>query len=374
MATTTLGHLADAMDQIAPAHLAEDWDNVGLLLGEARSPVARVLLCIDLTLEVVDEAIAKEIDAVVAYHPPLFQPRRRITDGDPGGRVLLALMQAGIGVHSPHTAADAARGGVNDWLVDGVGRGSTAPLVPAGVAPEGEACKIVTYAPRTAVDSIRRAMSAAGAGRIGHYESCAVEIEAMGTFRGGEASDPTVGRRGRLERVEEVRLEMVCGTPSLADALTGLRTAHPYEEPPIEVHPLLPRPDSTVGAGRMTTLEEPATARTLADRLRTHLQTDRMTLSERSPRRRHERIGVCAGSGGELLGTAIDRGCTLFVTGELKHHDVLEARARDCDVILAGHTNTERGWLKSCRTMLRRRLPDATVVLSRADRDPLRNA
>ena len=81
MATTTLGHLADAMDQIAPAHLAEDWDNVGLLLGEARSPVARVLLCIDLTLEVVDEAIAKEIDAVVAYHPPFFQPRRRITDG-----------------------------------------------------------------------------------------------------------------------------------------------------------------------------------------------------------------------------------------------------------------------------------------------------
>ncbi len=373
MATNTLEDLVDAMNRIAPSHLAEEWDNVGLLLGERRSPVAKVLLCIDLTLDVVDEAISKEVDGVIAYHPPIFQPRRRITDEDAGGRILLALLQAGIGVHSPHTAADTAEGGVNDWLIAGVGSGTRTSLSPASSLPAGEACKIVTYAPRTAVDSLRRGMSAAGAGRIGNYESCAVEIEAMGTFRGNESSNPATGQRGRLERIEEVRLEMVCGRDVMAEAIARLRESHPYEEPPIEIYPQLSRPISTIGAGRTMMLEAPATTATVAQRLRDHLKTDRMTVSETAPRREHRRVGVCAGSGAELLGPAIEQGCTLFVTGELKHHDVLEARARSCDVILAGHTNTERGWLKECRTMLRRRLPDVEFVLSRADRDPLRN-
>ena len=362
------------MNRIAPVQLAEEWDNVGLLVGDLAAPLARVLLCIDLTLDVVDEAISKEADGVVAYHPPIFQARRRITTEDAGGAVLLAMIQAGIGVQSPHTAADAARDGVNDWLISGLGTGPVSPLAGKRALPPGEACKIVTYAPRTSVDPIRRALVSSGAGRIGDYESCSVEIEAMGTFKGGEGTDPAVGRRGRLERVEEVRVEVVCGTDALSDAIAGLRDAHPYEEPAIEIYPQLPRPIPGVGAGRMMVLDEPIGTSEIAERLRSHLRTDRITVGEGSSRRRHERVGVCAGSGGELLETAIERGCTAFVTGELKHHDVLSARSRGCDVVLAGHTNTERGWLKACRKMLRRELPEVEILLSRADRDPLRNA
>ncbi len=374
MTTAILEDLVHAMDRIAPLRLAEDWDNVGLLVGDAQAPLKRVLLCIDLTIEVVDEAIRKEVDGIVAYHPPIFQPRRRLTHDDAGGRILLAVIQAGIGVHAPHTAADAAEGGVNDWLIEGVGEGATMPIVPSSELPADEACKLVTYGPRDAIASLREGLAEVGAGHIGDYDSCSIELEATGMFRGGPTSNPVVGRRGRLERVDEVRLEMVCGRAALPAAVERLRALHPYEEPPIEIYPQVPRPDARTGAGRRVRLDRPTTTQAIADRLRNHLRTDRMTACERSGRRKHNLVGVCAGSGAELLAPAIDQGCTLFVTGELKHHDVLEARSRGCDVLLAGHTNTERGWLGRCRSNLRRRLPAVEFMLSRADRDPLKTA
>ncbi len=362
------------MDRLCPPVLAENWDNVGLLLGRRTDPLGSVLLCIDLLESVVDEAIAREVDAIVAYHPPIFTGLKSLTADTAQGGALLATIQAGIAVHSPHTAADAAVGGVNDWLADGLGEGDREAIRPAGMLPPTERFKIVTFVPTAAVEAVRVAMAAAGAGRIGGYDSCATESPVTGIFRGGEGTDPVVGERGRLERVEEIRLEMVCGTGALAAAIEALRAAHPYEEPPIEVHPLAPRPDPAIGAGRLVRLHRPVTTATLVDRLRRHLGTDRFSVHEPDRRRKHRVIGLCAGSGAELMPDAFDRGATLFLTGELKHHDVLDAGRRDAAVILAGHTNTERGWLKVLRKTLRRELTGVEIETSKADRDPLRTA
>ena len=116
--------LVDLMQEIAPSELGESWDNVGLLVGDRSRPLGRGMLCIDLTEAVLAEAVRKRADAIVAYHPPIFTARKRITDEDAGGRILLAAIAAGIAIHSPHTAADAAEGGVNDWLADGLGAGA----------------------------------------------------------------------------------------------------------------------------------------------------------------------------------------------------------------------------------------------------------
>lgn len=365
--------LVDLMEEIAPSELGESWDNVGLLVGDRTRPLRSVMLCIDLTEPVLEEAVRKRVDAIVAYHPPIFAPRKRITDEDAGGRILLAAIAAGIAIHSPHTAADAAEGGVNDWLAEGLGDGDRRALVPALELPGTERVKLVTYGPAESIERIRDGLAAAGAGVIGDYERCSIEIEATGTYFGNEDSNPVRGERGRLERVDEVRLEMVCGDRNLAIAIEHLRTLHPYEEPPIEIYRQAERPRRGIGAGRRVVLDRPATIGTLTERMRTHLGTGRFANDDADRRRRHEIVGICAGSGAELLDTAIDQGCTLFITGELKHHDVLHARARNCAVLLAGHTNTERGWLKRLRRRLRTGL-DAEVVLSRADADPLRNA
>ena len=371
---TTVASLVAAMNEIAPADLAESWDNTGLLLGLEGDPVSRVLLCIDLTDGVVDEALKREVDAVIAYHPPIFSPLKSLTGSDPGAARILTLARAGVAIHSPHTAADAAVGGVNDWLLDILGAGDGRAIQPADHLPASERLKIVTFAPRGSEDTVRNALARAGAGQIGNYDHCATESEVTGTFRGGEGSSPGIGKAGRIERVEELRIEVVCHPSLLADAVTALRGSHPYEEPPIEVHQLSPRPRPEIGVGRIGRLDPTATTMELVERMRKKIPAGRFAIHDASKRRKHELVGLCAGSGGELLDPAIAAGCTIFVTGELKHHDVLRAASQGCSVILAGHTNTERGWLKILQRRLRGMLPEVTFELSRSDRDPLQVA
>ena len=143
----SVADLVRAMESIAPLRHAASWDNVGLLLGDPERRLDSLLLAIDLTRSVAEEACAAGAGAVVAYHPPIFRPRKSLTTADPQGRALLSLASAGVAVHSPHTALDAAPGGLADWLVDGLGDGATAPIEPADDRPAGEAVKIVTMVP-----------------------------------------------------------------------------------------------------------------------------------------------------------------------------------------------------------------------------------
>ena len=149
---SSVGALAAAMEAVAPARLAESWDNVGLLLGDRAAPCGRVLVAVDWTAAVMEEALALGVDAVVSYHPPIFDPLKRLASDDPRQRLLLDAAQAGIALLSPHTALDAVKGGVNDWLAEGIAGGADAlalsagfePLRPAAMLPGGEA-----YRPRS---------------------------------------------------------------------------------------------------------------------------------------------------------------------------------------------------------------------------------
>ena len=372
----TVRDLENAMEQIAPTSLAEEWDNVGLLAGERDRPINRILLCIDFREAVLAEAMRVGADAVVAYHPPLFKPISRLDDRSADHRVLLGALSAGIAIYSPHTAADAAEGGVNDWLCSAFGTGERSPLVPTRSISPTQRFKIVTFCPPAACEGVREGMAQAGAGIIGNYHGCAFQAPGTGTFVGGEGSHPTVGEAGMLEQVEERRLEMVCGASNLSPVIDALRSRHPYEEPPVEVYPLAEQPSSRTGAGRRVVLEQGASFDQLAEDLRNHLNTQRLVGHDPQPRRKHDTIGFCAGSGASLLEEAVAAGCTLFVTGEMKHHDVLAAEASGCAVLLAGHTNTERGWLKVLRKRLAPLLRDAEgkveLSLARSDVDLLK--
>jgi dinuclear metal center YbgI/SA1388 family protein len=368
----TVAELVAALDRIAPFRLAEEWDNVGLLVGRRDAPVARAMLAIDATPAVIGEAAASGCEAIVAYHPPIFRPLKRLGDATPAERVALELAARGIAALSPHTALDAAPGGLNDWIADGIGPGDRKALVPAATLPATEEVKIVTFAPPEAIERIRDGLAAAGAGRIGGYERCSFELAGTGTFFGGDSTRPAVGGRGRLERVAEARLEMVCPRKALPIALEALRRFHPYEEPPVEIHPLEPRPIRATGGGRKLTLDRALPVDEIADRLKRHfgVATVSVALPDGAPSE-HAAIGICAGAGESLLDAAIAEGCTLFVTGEMRHHEVLSALARGCGVLLAGHTNTERGYLPSLAARLAREVPGLETRISTCDRDPL---
>ena len=372
---TTANQIGSALERIAPLQYAEEWDNVGLLVRGARDKIEKILLTIDLTEPVLEEAVEQCADMIISYHPPIFSPLKRLGAESPAERIVLGAVRAGVHVYSPHTALDAAPGGVNDWLADCLGDGDRRALVSVVGSSNTEACKIVTFCPADAADRIRDGLAAAGAGTIGEYKRCSFEIPGTGTFHGSTSATPTVGRSGRLERVSEVRLEMICPRPMLAGAVRVLANFHPYEEPPIEVYTLEPTPLREIGAGRRVILDRSLSIKKISELVKSRTDVKILEVARAYERpQRHRAIGICVGAGSSLLSDAIAQGCTVFVTGEMRHHDLLRAQASGCTVILAGHTDTERGYLGILAKKLAVELGNdcPTCVLSRRDRRPLR--
>lgn len=375
--------LCRAMETVAPPPYAESWDNVGLLIGdEQRQLTGPVLLTIDLTDLVIQEAATMGCDAVIAYHPPIFHPIRRLSAAVGNQRAILRAIQAGLAVYSPHTALDAAPGGMTDWLADGLltpasdparapaGRGADRrALRPHPHQPDTQQVKIVTFVPREHLADLRAALATAGAGHIGDYELCSFATPGTGAFRGGRETNPTVGRPGNLEEVDEVRLEMVCPRRALPIALQTLEQFHPYEEPAVDVYPLEPQPIRSSGAGRRLMLDEPVTILELARRIKAYLKIDGLKVAALTDEP-VDVIGVCPGAGAELADAARADGCKLYLTGEMRYHEVIAMLDAGVSIILAGHTNTERGYLPRLADRLTELLPQVQFAVSARDRTP----
>lgn len=391
---------------LAPEHLAEPWDKVGLQVGDAHWPLTpraggkrgnarpRAMLCIDLTEPVMAEAVEAGVALIVAYHPPIFDPLPRLTGDDWKGRIVMRAIEQRIAIYSPHTALDSAAGGVNDWLCETVlpgvmaavsadaEKGATAkggtirPIRPSSPGKKERPYKLVTFVPPKHLEPLREALFHAGAGSIGAYDQCSFSLEGEGTFRGGEGTNPTIGVPGKLERVNERRLETIVPAGRLAEVVAALMKAHPYEEPAFDLIRLDLPPSSGgegVGQGRVVTLEKPIALATLIARLKNHLGVERLDVAAPPGLRRIRTIGVCAGAGGSLLEEAgpVDA----FITGELRHHQVLAGVSRGQAIVLAGHTQTERPYLPVYRERLRRRLGTGVEwLISRQDRPPARGA
>ena len=392
-----IADLIDAMERIAPPRLAEPWDNVGLLMGSRDAEVhGPVLLTIDLTEAVADEAVRLKCGAVMAYHPPIFEPIKSITCETEAGRVALKLLRAGIAVYSPHTALDAASGGMTDWLADGLlgpsdagGGGDRRALRSCAELPPTQELKVITFVPQDKLDDVRKAMATGGAGIIGNYEVCSFNSAGHGTFLGGDGSRPAVGEPGKLESVAEHRLEMVCSRRALALVIETLKRFQPYEEPAFDVYELAPQPGRAVGAGRRITLDHAAPIEELAARLKKHLGISVVQIGVaagmdacgsgggaasggRAEDQLISRIALCPGAGGSLVPLALEANCQLFVTGEMKHHEIRAAIASGLSVMLAGHTQTERPFLKLLAPRLSKELGGGgvKVLVSVEDREP----
>jgi dinuclear metal center YbgI/SA1388 family protein len=365
-----VGDLAADLDALAPTRLAADWDNVGLLLGDRGRRVSRILTCLTITPEVADEAIADKADLVVTHHPILFRGAKRLTSESPEGRMLLSLAAAGIAVYSTHTALDNAPGGINDLLADFLGLTERAPLHSL---PGTEKVKIVTFVPDSDLGAVSDALFAAGAGHIGEYHECSFRVSGTGTFFGSESTHPTVGQKGRREEAAEWRLEVVCPTGRLADALAALRRAHSYEEPAHDVYPLH-LPPAGEGEGRIGTLPGAVPLGELAARLKARLfpegeGTMQVVGDLARPVRR---AAIVCGAGGSLYGDARRAGAEVFVTGEMRFHEYLTARADGVGLLLPGHYASERCGVEALASRLGQRWPALTVWASRQEANPVR--
>ncbi len=369
---TTVRDILDAVDRLAPWRLAESWDNVGLLLGEAAAEVRRVLLCLDVTDAVCDEAEEAGAEVLLAHHPLIFQPVKRLTADSPTGRLALRLARQGRAVIAAHTNLDAAEGGLADLLAGRLGLSETAPLAPAPLAPAPASprYKVVVYVPEAALEAVARAAFQAGAGRVGAYTETAFVTAGTGRYRPGQGARPAEGEVGKTNRVAERRLETVAGQEHLGAVLAAVCRVHPYEEPVIDCY-RLEGPPARAGLGRVGPINDSRTLADLADTTKEALGGERVRLAG-DPAAPVVRAAVVTGSGGGMAEALVRAGCRAYVTGELKYHDLSDLAARGIGVILGGHWRTERAALEAWAPRLAEAVEaaGAEVLLAERERDP----
>src|SRR3954470_22303918 len=219
----TVADLAAYLEKFAPTQTAADWDNVGLLLGDPAASVERIMTCLTVTPDVVEEAVGEGRSLIVSHHPILFRGAKQLTAARGDGRVVLPLARAGVAVYSPHTAFDNCPGGVNDILCRRLGVTNAVPLRPREGPRE---YKLAVYVPDGDLAKVSDALFAAGAGVIGKYTECSFRLPGKGTFFGGDETNPAVGQKGRREEVDEWRLEVVLPEAKVPGAVRALRKAH----------------------------------------------------------------------------------------------------------------------------------------------------
>lgn len=362
----TVAAAIEFLEQELPPGLAADWDNVGLLLGDRAAEVRRLMTCLTVTPDSAAEAIESGVQLLVTHHPILFRPVNRLTSATPEGRMLLALVRAGVAVYSPHTAFDNARGGINDLLAGHFDLREVAPLRRHTGPRE---YKLVVFVPDTDLARVSDSLFAAGAGNIGQYSQCSFRLAGTGTFFGSEMSQPTVGQKGRREEVSEWRLEVVCPDAALERIVAAMRRAHSYEEPAYDVYPLQPK-HSPYGEGRIGKLGRPTRLRELGEATKALLKSKGLQLVG-DPERSVENVAIVCGAGGEFLADAVRAQADVFVTGELRFHDFLAAQSAGLALLLPGHYATERLGVEELATRLQKQWPELEVWASRREQDPV---
>ena len=329
---------------------AEPWDAVGLVCGDPDSDVRRAHFAVDPVDSTVDEAIETGAQLLVTHHPLYLGGTTTVAADTAKGRVVHRLIRNGVALYVAHTNADVADPGVSDALAAAIGLTDVRPLQPRPGTPTE---KLVTFAPAVDVDRILDAMAQAGAGIIGDYTRCAFLAEGTGTFLPGPGANPTVGQPGRIERAQEVRIEMVLPAVHRATAVKALLAAHPYEEPAYDVIPLAALP-SSVGLGRVGDLSSSMALEAFTEVVARALPATTWGVrAAGDPGAQVRTVAVCGGSGGDLAVAAGRAGADVLLTSDLKHHATSESIADGGPALVdAAHWATEWPWLTQAAAVI----------------------
>ena len=340
----SLQDVVDLLHGWYPPVTADSWDAVGLVAGDPDQPVAKVMLAVDPTRAVADEAAEWGADLLVVHHPLFLRPVHGVARTTPKARTLGVLLDAGCALLTAHTNADGAVGGVSEALATALGLTDLAPVLPA--SPEG-LDKLTTYVPVNDAEALRQALAASGAGTIGDYDSASFSTAGEGRFRPLTGANPRIGEVGSLEVVQEVRVEVVLARPRRSAVVAALLAAHPYEEPAYDVVELAPAGPVGTGAGRIGDVE-PTTLGVFATQVAAALPATAVGVRVGGdPDRAVRRVAVCGGAGDFMLDAVLGTDADVYVTSDLRHHVASEflEKGGPALVDVVAHWAAEWTWL-----------------------------
>ncbi len=352
------------LEDFAPLALQESYDNAGLQVGKRTANINGILLCIDITEAVVDEAIQHNCNLIISHHPLIFKGLKRLTGDDYVQRCVIKAIQNDIAIYSSHTNMDSVAGGVNGRIAQKIGLTGCRVLAPV----TEQLLKLVTFVPLAQADRLREALFAASAGQIGNYDSCSYNNEGFGTFRAGEGCNPFVGKIDELHREPEIRIEVVVPAYLKSRVQQALIASHPYEEPAFDWIPLANEWSQT-GMGMVGRLPEPEDETEFLQRIKTlfHVGAIRHTALRGKA---IKTVAVCGGSGASLLNSAIRAKADIFVSADFKYHDFFGAENR---IVVAdiGHYESEQFTKEIFFEQIQKKLPTFAVRFAECNTNPV---
>jgi dinuclear metal center YbgI/SA1388 family protein len=360
-----LSVLIKAFEELAPVAYQESYDSTGLIAGDPEDEIRLALLTVDITEEVLEEAVSCKANLIISHHPLLFSPLKSITGKTRAERILIKAIRKRVALYCVHTNLDNIYAGVNLSLAGKLGIKDPRILAPVS----GELRKLVTFVPADHAEVVRKALFSAGAGHIGKYDQCSFNLEGSGSFRGLEGTRPFVGKKGKLHFEKEVRIETVFPKAKESEVITSLLTAHPYEEVAYDIYPL----DNTfpmLGAGMIGKLDKPPSKAGFLARVKTRLGCSALRYSGRITGR-IKTVACCGGSGSFLISGAIAAGADAFVTGDIKYHQFLDSE-NDILLVDAGHFETEQCTKEIFYEFLTKKFPTFAIRFSDCITNPIK--
>lgn len=326
-------------EMFCPLWLAEEGDPVGLHIGTLDKQVTNIMMTLDVRPEVVQEAIAKKVDLIVAKHPPIFRPIKRLTADDPQNAMYMELVKHDIAVYAAHTNMDIIWDGLNDWFCEMLGVEVDSYMTQTHV--EGLK-KLVVYLPEAEADNMRHALGNAGAGEQGNYNHTSFTSSGQGRFTPTTGAHPAIGSLNQPEIVSEARIEVIFPEKRQEQILQAMFAAHPYEDPAFDILSLDNAP-ITYGIGRVGNLSEPMAIDDFCQLVKEVFELEGLRLVEpvSGAKKMVQRIAICGGSGGNFYQDALKKHADVYLTGDVYYHTAHDMQAHGLTVIDPGH-NIER--------------------------------
>lgn len=353
------------LESWAPISLQESYDNSGLLIGEKSQEITQALIALDVTESVIDEAIETKSNLIIAHHPFIFKGIKKIGNTHWIDRCIRKSIKHDIAIYAIHTNLDNVHTGVNKKIAEKLELKNLSILQPK----KETLSKLTVFVPKEQGQSVLDAMFKAGAGNIGNYDHCSFQLEGTGTFRGNENSNPTIGKQGKEETVQETRLEVLVPSYRLNNVIASMKDAHPYEEVAHYINPLT-NINQEVGAGMIGEMADDMTAKDFLIFLKEKMNL-KMIRHTNLVNEKVKKVAVCGGSGSFLLDKAIAKKADIFITADFKYHDFFEANN---EIIIAdiGHYESEVFTKELILDALTKNFTKFAFRLSKVDTNPIK--
>lgn len=324
------------MGELAPARLAEEWDNVGMQVGDAAQDVENVLLALDFNQEVLAEAVEKNCQLIITHHPFIFNGIKSVDTQNRSGKLIFELIKNNISLFSAHTNLDIAEAGLNDYLIKKLDVENISILKTTS---SQNYHKLVTFIPKASFETVRDALYAKGAGQYKDYSHSGFYSQGTGNFKPLEASEPYLGEKGKLNEVEEYRLETIVAPENLDQVIKELLKVHPYEEPGWDLYQM-ENLQSKKGIGRIADLKSEIKLDNFLEEIKEVYELDLLKVVK--AKKNIKKVALCSGSGADFIKDAHYQGADLYLTGDVKFHEAQSAEELGMSLVDFGHYGSEK--------------------------------